>query len=327
MKKTKFYDFGFGTTPGIAEIFLKNCPSLNNFRIPFDNMQYPAHQGIAELVEAVHKFLKINFGEYKHVLITNGATHALSASLNAYRNADFRIVECLTQPLYYRFYPQTISDAGLIHKAEDIICESDLTKSVYVIASPSNPTGELSFNSIEKNTIFDCVYSSKTYCKTGYSIPAHEVLVGGINKLSGLTGVRIGWLATNSKVLYDLAYKSLEGSTCCVSLPSQLIALEMLNKADWDTFYDQSNDLLERNREALSKISYLFGNQKMPRNGMFAFFEVDQKLLDLFSKSNVIFTPGNLMGGSHLQVRINLAKTTKETVEMVSSILRNDKIV
>lgn len=318
------YDFGFGTTPGIAEIFLKNCPSLNTFRIPFDNMQYPAHTGLPELIEKVKDFLLPDYGKYEYILITHGATHALSAALNAYKNADFRIDTASTNNLYYRFYPQTIKDAGLEHEIESFFTSNNIVR---IIDSPSNPRGTISLNCISDNTIFDSVYASRTYCQNKIpNMPAHEVMVGGINKLSGLTGIRLGWLATNSKTLYDLAYRYLEGNVCGVSVPSQIIAIDMLGNADWDSFYCQSSSLLDLNREALSKISYLFGNQKIPENGMFAFYEVDQKLLDLFSKSNVSFTPGNLMGGSPLTVRINLAKTTKETVEMIASILRADRI-
>jgi aspartate/methionine/tyrosine aminotransferase len=178
-------------------------------------------------------------------------------------------------------------------------------------------------------------YYSPTYCGVGVADgtlrcaptkPAHEAVAGSLSKLTGINGIRIGWLSTDSLSLYHKAREYVASTSCGISYPSQFIADQILRKVNLDDFYKESNDLLNCNKEQLNKLGCILGHQPIPKFGMFALFEIDDKLEALLQKASVKVMPGNLCGDvNRHSIRINLANSRELTKLMVNTIIRLDK--
>lgn len=322
------YDFSFGNTPGIRDAFLKNCKGLNSLKFPWEQLDYPEHAGMPDLIELTRDIIQETTGIfYKWILITGGATQSINAYLYAAKKSGPEFIQgVLTNKLYYRYYPFAIRNHDLYHKASDGLTEPNSSE-VHLIDSPSNPEGFVLSGHRQRHTLWDSCYHSPTYFGAWQpKVPLHDANAGGYNKLTGLNGLRIGWLATNDKKIFDLGLQYLEGEVCGVSSLSQWTAIHVAENTDFDKFFKQSRSLIYANKEELHKLSKLFGYQNIPDVGMFALMEIDNKLEHLFEKSGVKFTDGKTMGDDRKSVRINLGKTYEETKRMVKEILKQDKL-
>lgn len=332
------FDFGWGDTRGVREVMVESLASrgilFDRYPSSLRSLGYPPHEGSAELIEAVRDLVKDLTGKrYKHVLITNGATHALNAYV--YVKANYLIREQLylkTDTLYFPFYPNISKIHNVLHVPSklDFPCPDKIR--VYIADSPSNPMGLTRPDGLEGDTVWDAAYFSPTYCtwtmRSGAVLmPKHEAMAGSLNKLTGLNGLRVGWLAMDDDLLYKKAFEYVEADLCGISLLSQNLARDILVKVDLDSFYIKSRWVLDCNRGELEKLGNIFGNQLIPCSGMFALFEVDAKIRRLLEKASVVTTPGHVIGDIRRDsVRINLANTNDETKDMVKAVLKADRI-
>jgi aspartate/methionine/tyrosine aminotransferase len=327
------HDFSWGDTRGIREIMIKRAPFLQTLTSPWELFGYPPHDGLPELrIEIEKLILDLTGKKYTHILITGGATHALNAYAIATKN---RFTQHLcTNSLYFSRYPGIATNTGLIHRPIDSFYSESMFD-IRIVDSPSNPLGQMSTlqSTISEKVVWDAAYYSPTYCGRGPrnnlrchpAIPAHEAMVGSLSKLTGLNGLRIGWLATNKDTIYDKALEYVTSNLCGVSYPSQFSATQILKRVNMPEFYLDSKDLLDSNKEELSKLDYLFGNQVIPDIGMFCLLEVDDKLKKLFEKASLKVMPGTSMGDTRDSVRFNLANSVQSTKDMVKDVLKADK--
>lgn len=332
------HDFGWGDTRGIREIMMNHINSkIDYLDIDWENCGYPPHGGNLELIEEVRDLIvDLTNKRYKHVLITNGATHALNAYISAAKNGITKTL--ITHPLYFRMYPGIAKIHGLEHKVAEKVNPSYYgAGEIGIIDSPSNPEGKLTANSAwDIGTVWDAAYYTPTYC--GYRndqnalrcikvIPNHDAMAGSLSKLTGLNGLRIGWLATNNDDLFRKAYKYVEHDLCGASNPSQQAALQILKTVDLQEFYVESKALLDTNRDSMSRLSHIFGNQPIFQTGMYALFEVDLKLARLLEKASVNTLSGQSIGDTKRDsVRFNLANSARSTKAMVQAIIKADKV-
>lgn len=236
-----------------------------------------------------------------------------------------------TRKLYFPFYPGIAEIHGLTHSPGDI---GTLKDAVQILDSPSNPEGIITGDDLSQHSplVWDAAYHSPTYgvrikgtrefCT---AIPPHEAMAGSMSKLTGINGIRLGWLATNDPKIYEKASAFVTYDICGASFPSQWLAKEILQNVDMEEFWTVSKNVLDNNRTELQKLSHLFGEQEIPSTGMFALFEVDNKLKKLLDKTDVITTPGYVCGDDRDSIRINLAHTNSITRSMVKAVLKNDK--
>jgi aspartate/methionine/tyrosine aminotransferase len=184
-----------------------------------------------------------------------------------------------------------------------------------------------------ERVVWDAAYHSPTYCgieKGGKLVcpeivPVHAAMVGSLNKLTDINGLRVGWLATDSCCIYDSAKYYVESDLCEVSGPSQEYATRILQRFDLHAFYCESKRLLDNNREELQRLSYMFGGQPIFPYGMFSLFEVDDGIRSLFRRASVKFKDGDEIGDKERDsVRINLANSNEATRVMVEAILKAD---
>jgi aspartate/methionine/tyrosine aminotransferase len=113
------------------------------------------------------------------------------------------------------------------------------TKAI-VINTPHNPTGYLmsraDFEAVNKfaqenNLILFCdeVYRESEYdieqrLPAGCDMGEHAVSLGVTSKTYGLAGLRIGWIATKNKMIYDRMASLKDYTTICNSAPSEFLA-------------------------------------------------------------------------------------------------------
>lgn len=326
------HDFSWGDTRGIRQVMMKHFYGTGmNDSVPLHAFGYPPHEGDAKLIHYTKGLIKDLTGrDYEYVLITNGATHGLNAYI--YAAADVKTEILLTRKLYFSFYPGIATTHGLIHKTADHILPNN--KQLGIIDSPSNPEGIVTFGGAKERRVWDAAYYTPTYCGEGDrnnlkcypGFPEHHAMVGSFNKLTGINGLRTGWLATNDFELYRRAYNYITHDLCGVSALSQYITLMIIKYVDLPRFYADSKDLLDANRGELSRLDHLFGGQIIPSRGMFALFEVDAKLKDLLERASVKVMEGHNFGDDRDSVRFNLANGIDATKAMVDAVIKEDKI-
>lgn len=233
----KQYNLGWGESVAIRHALLdslKFIPPIQFGYTELANLSYPKHEGDQELVELTKKVIYRQMGcWYNNILITNGATGAVTIALRAFqqRGIDF----CSTrQAPYFSLYPAMIRAAGMNHIRGNLSkCES-----IYLLDSPSNPQGEFLPGGTQ-NTIWDAVYYSKAYMSEPAPTPAHEILCGSYSKLLGLNGIRVGWIACDDNLLFERMRELVTAEYCGISAPSTAILVNILKnmtQETWESF-------------------------------------------------------------------------------------------
>lgn len=318
---SKEIDLSWGEPFCVREIL--DSMYTNNVKSDVKNMLYAPDEGNSALINKVKHFLKKETGiEYKHILITNGTTGAINVVLRAFNRQGKD--KCYTRSTFFPYYPPIIEKNGYQHIKElENTCNLLLNnkESVVLLDSPSNPEGKS--NSYDSDyVIWDSVYHNSVYISKNAMVPKHRVNCGSFSKVLGLTGSRIGWIATNDKEDYeDFLYENLYES-CTVSVPSQDLILDILNKIDLDLFLEKSKQSIEINRVELNRLKGIFHGALVPDNGMFYVVEADDYLKNVIKKANVkVVDLGNNL------IRFNLAQLnhlTKEAVERILKIVEDD---
>lgn len=244
---------------------------------------YPSLTGHPPLVAE----LKLIYGENRHICITNGAKHALSAAF--YQLAGEGWKKVYHSPPYWPSFPTLVSERGLTftqYYSED--CAT-------IVTSPNNPCGSELVERLPIH-IWDGVYASPVY-GCNYVQPSLRQ-IGGAAKFLGLSGARVGWLVTESEEIARTARKFVEITTSGVSTVSQAyVANALLLKRTYGMekeFAAARKELIENGQILLHYLgSYLHDIQGVPssQKGMFAYVRVPQKDLArweaAFKKSKV----------------------------------------
>lgn len=317
--------FGWGDTRGIREVLLSTY-DFNFKNIPLDSFGYPPYEGDPNLIGLIRDLTKDLTGKtFNRIAITNGCTQAVGLALDAIKTPFTNEVE--TRDLYYPRYPDIIKRSGMLHvrPKENL----NISQAISLIDSPSNPEGSISGpKNLHKHSVWDGAYHSPTYGLKlrGMSLVDADIYCGSMSKLSGMNGLRLGWVATDSDDHYTKIVNSLKVQTCGVSWPSQWLSSEILsNKELLEVFFTKSRALVEDNKNEVLKLRKIFGTDLVSDYGMFAFTESDEKIKNLFRSALVEFTDGSDCGADFDSMRLNLGNTRKDVVEMVKRILKEDK--
>lgn len=317
----KEIDLSWGEPFCVREIL--DSMYTNNVKSDVKNMLYAPDEGNNALISKIKEFLKNQTGiDYKYVIITNGTTGAINVVLRAFSRQGK--TKCYTRSTFFPYYPPIIEKNGFEHiKKLETTCNMLFNKkdSIILLDSPSNPEGKSSSYDSEF-VIWDSVYHNNVYISEKAIVPKHKVNCGSFSKALGLTGSRIGWIATNNIEDYeDFLYENLYES-CTVSVPSQDLILDILNNLDMDLFLKKSKDAIEKNRNELNRLKGLFNGRLVPNNGMFYVVEADDYMKDVIDRANVkVVDLGNNL------IRFNLAQLndlTKEAVDRIIKIVEDD---
>lgn len=292
-----------------------------------DDVHYQSYEGHPLLVENTRQFLKeITDIDYKYIMITNGTTSALNIVLRSLKKKN-GYKKCFTHKYYFPFYPDIVEKNGYEH-ATGLYQqhESQLSeiKSLAIVDSPSNPLGDLLlYTDIYDNVVWDSVYHNPVFINTIPVKPDHRVNCGSYSKVFGLTGARIGWVATNNEKDFEFYMKENMHENCSVSYLSQNFLLDILQTVDVDLFMRSAQYRVNNNREYFDKICYLFDGQSVPENGMFYAAWASPYTSKLLDKLNIKSVEMDKSGRDRF-LRFNLAQTNELTKKAIRYIIKED---
>lgn len=302
------------------------------------HMDYVPFVGNEELIEITKNVIGRQTGlNYKHVILTNGAAGAITIALRAYQQSGSKYCFTMNSP-WFSIYPQMIKAAGLKHTPKNTwATDGDkplLTgcRPVLLIDSPSNPLGQTISIAAQKKddplcpVIWDSVYYSAIYMTVKASAPTHDICVGSYSKLTGLNGVRIGWIATDDDLLFDKIKDLVTAEYCGLSQMDVQLLLTHLKYLDWDLFEMMARSNLDTNREQWSKLERFLGDTPVPLNGIFHYAPVDPLASKLFTKAGILWTPGSKLGHSDEYGRFNIGQSNSLIKKAVESVLKIDKL-
>jgi aspartate/methionine/tyrosine aminotransferase len=217
------------------------------------------------------------------------------------------------------------------------------TKAI-ILNTPHNPTGYLmaredydavhKFAKEEKLLLFsDEVYRESEYDLTS-RLPAacdlgeHAVSLGVTSKTYGLAGLRIGWIATHNKKIYDKIASLKDYTTICNSAPSEFLAEIALRHRQ--TLIARNLDIIKTNLEAIDELfarhTSLF-EWVRPKAGSMGFpkllkGDIEDFCDNLVRKAGVLLLPGSMYDDIDNHFRLGLGrKHLPQAVERLEEYL------
>ena len=215
-----------------------------------------------------------------------------------------------------------------------------------IINTPHNPTGYLmsraDFETLNKfaqenNLILFC---DEVYRESEYDIadrlPAacdmgeHAVSLGVTSKTYGLAGLRIGWVATKNKKIYQNMASLKDYTTICNSAPSEFLAEVAMRHRQ--KLIDRSVGIIKHN---LSIVDELFNRHSSlftwvrPKAGSMGFpkllkGDVEEFCDDLVNEAGVMLLPGSNYDESNNHFRLGLGrKNLPQAVERLESYIKS----
>ncbi len=211
---------GFPDEDGPMAIREAACRSLID-----DSNQYPPMRGRLDLRRALSAhakhFYDLNFDPESEIVVTSGATEALTASILAFARAGDEVV--LIDPSYDSYRPIAEASGAVVRTVKLAPPDWRLTEealraavtpktSAVVLNSPMNPIGRV-FDRVEREAIArvlrdsnavaicDEVYEHLTFDGRAHvplaSLPGmreRTVRIGSAGKMFALTGWKVGWV-------------------------------------------------------------------------------------------------------------------------------------
>nr|WP_315527316.1 pyridoxal phosphate-dependent aminotransferase [Carnobacterium maltaromaticum] len=300
-----------------------------------NDSHYTGMAGDLELRKAVATFMQkkyqVSFAPENEILVTVGATEALSASLLAVLNPGDKII--VPTPIYPGYEPLiTLARAepiyidttsnGFVLTPEMIeaamLEHGDQVKAI-ILNYPSNPTG-VTYNreevkaiadAVKKYSIFvisDEIYSELTYGETHVSIAEfardQTILINGLSKSHAMTGWRIGFI---------LAPQELIGQIVKVHQYLVTSATTMAQKAAIAALTAGANDALPMKIEYMKRRDFLYEKMKnlgfeiaRPNGAFYIFAKIPDGYtqnsmnfcVDLAEKNKLAIIPGSAFGAA-----------------------------
>jgi len=219
--------------------------------------------------------------------------------------------------------------------------------SAVVINTPHNPTGYLmtrddfaAVNSVVQERGI-MLFSDEVYRESEYSaldrlpaacdVNANAVSLGVMSKTYGLPGLRIGWIATKNRDVYNRMEAMKDYTTICNSAPAEFLAQTALRHRE---------KIVRRNREIIStNLEVLDGFFKKhserfswvrPKAGSIAFprligYDVEAFCHESVTSAGVLLLPGTLFDDRDNHFRIGFGrKSMPEAVARLEEYLLSD---
>ncbi|HET9914698.1 MAG TPA: aminotransferase class I/II-fold pyridoxal phosphate-dependent enzyme [Anaerolineales bacterium] len=266
--------------------------------------------------EAIFLFMFAAFTEYDHVIVHSPGYQSLAEVARA--------AGCDVSP-----WPAREENGWSLDLDELRHLMRTNTKAI-IINTPHNPTGYLmsredyeavhKFAQEKKLLLFsDEVYRESEYdpaarLPAACDIGGHAVSLGVTSKTYGLAGLRIGWIATKNKKIYEKMASLKDYTTICNSAPSEFLAeVAMRNR----------HKLVERNvgiiKENLKIIDDLFARYSnlfswvRPQAGSMAFprylgGNVEKFCDDLVKGAGILLLPGSMYDDARNHFRLGLGR-------------------
>jgi aspartate/methionine/tyrosine aminotransferase len=280
--------------------------------------------------EAIFLFMFAAFKEYDHVIVHSPAYQSLAEVARA--------AGCDVSPWRAR------EDDGWSLDLDELRHLMRTNTKAIIINTPHNPTGYLmsradydalhTFAKANKLLLFsDEVYRESEY-DPAQRLPAacdqgdYAISLGVTSKTYGMAGLRIGWIATKNKKIYEKMTSLKDYTTICNSAPSEFLAeVAMRNR----------NRLIERNlgiiKQNLQVVEGLFARHAdlfswvRPQAGSMAFprylgGDVERFCDQLVKEAGVLLLPGSVYDDSRNHFRLGLGrKNLPQAVEKLEQFL------
>lgn len=303
------FDQSISDVPGILKLTLgepdfttpDHVKEAAKLAIDENRSYYTGMAGLLELREAVSDFVKekyqLSYAAENQILVTIGATEALSSSLVAILEEGDRVL--LPAPAYPGYEPivkmmgadvveidTTANDFVLTPEMlEKAIIEQGDKLKVVILNYPTNPTGvtysreqiEAFAEVLKKYPIF--VLSDEVYAELNYTgephvsiaeyLPEQTILIQGLSKSHAMTGWRIG-LILSSPAIVSQVIKSHQYLVTAAATPMQYGAIEALRNGK-DDAVPMRDEYRVRRDYLMEKMSEL-GFQIIKPDGAFYIF-------------------------------------------------------
>lgn len=306
-------DLGVGEPYFLQKVYGHLYPRMFDGKVT-----YPPFAGDADLLRALKPYTR-DFGE--HVVIANGAKQALLAGIYALQKKYPGRYDTLThQAPHWLSYPTMAQLSGLDFLA---LCRGEKAESfLSVVTSPNNPDGEIDDGRFVYD-IWDAAYHSRVYTgKTPYEMktdsPTCQLSVWSAAKLWGLSGYRIGWVATWDEELARYAAEYVEKTTSGVSVLAQrylfnfLSSLAATRVGTEESLIFQARRIMDTNVDHFFDLHHMFsemwGAAAVSSSGMFAWCKATdpERLTKVLDAARIKFIPGKLCGAEEAWFRFNM---------------------
>ena len=317
---------------------------------------YTESQGSPALRKEISKLYETLGTE--HILVHTGAEEAIFIFMNSmFQNGDHVIVHSPG----YQSLAEVARAAGcevspwLSREGNNWALDLDELQQLFrtntkaiVINTPHNPTGYLmsraDYEAVhkfaqEKSLL---LFSDEVYRESEYDpaerLPAacdlgeYAVSLGVTSKTYGLAGLRIGWIATKNKKIYDAMASLKDYTTICNSAPGEFLAeVAMRNR---QKLAQRNLDIIKHN---LTVIDDFFARHPdlfswiRPRAGSMGFprllkGDIEDFCDDLVRKAGVLLLPGSMYDDSSNHFRIGLGrKNLPQAAERLEEFLSRNK--
>lgn len=319
---------------------------------------YTGMSGLIDVREAASRFLSekytVNYQPTTEVLVTVGATEALSASLLSILEAGDRVL--LPAPTYPGYEPLILlagaepvyidtRETGFVLTPEQIDQameeHGDKVKAI-IITSPSNPTG-VAYNEAEvsalsetlkKYPIFvisDEIYSELNYetkhVSFGKYLRDQTIVINGLSKSHAMTGWRIGFIFAPAELVEQII-KVHQYLVTAASTISQKAAVRALVQgiSDAEVMREEYRERRDYVYQAMTKLGFEVAR---PSGAFYIFAKIPAEYeqdsmafcIDLAEKNQLAIIPGIAFGPEgEGYVRISYAASMESLVEAMNRL-------
>lgn len=364
------FDQSISDVPGILKLTLgepdfatpDHVKEAAKKAIDDNQSHYTGMSGLLALRQAAADFVKVKYNlNYKpetEVMVTIGATEALSASLMTILEEDdvvllpapaypgyepivtlagARIVEIDTTPNNFVLTPEVLEEA--------LIAQGDKVKAV-LLNYPTNPTGMTysreqikSFAEVlAKYNVFvvsDEVYSELNYTDQNHVsiaeyLPEQTILVNGLSKSHAMTGWRIGFIFTHETIAAQVI-KSHQYLVTAATTMAQYAGIEALTVGKNDT-QPMKEQYIRRRDYIIEKMTEMGFSMIKPDGAFYIFAKIPQGFgendsfkfcQELARQQALAFIPGIAFGPfGEGHVRLSYA-ASMETIETAMERLKD----
>ena len=336
------FDQSISTIPGVLRLTLgePDFPTPDHIKeaakvaIDANQSHYTGMSGLLELRQAAADFVKdkyhLNYRPEDEVLVTIGATEALSATLTAILEEGDKVL--LPAPAYPGYEPivnlvgaeiveidTTENDFVLTPEMleQAILEQGDKLKAV-ILNYPANPTGvtysraqmEALATVLSKYEVFvvcDEVYSELTYTEQGHVslaeyLPEQTIVINGLSKSHAMTGWRLGFIFAPAAFTAQLI-KSHQYLVTAANTMAQYAAIEALT-AGKDDAQPMKAEYVQRRDYIIEQMTELGYQIIKPDGAFYIFAKIPEGynqdsftfLRDFAEKKAVAFIPGAAFG-------------------------------
>lgn len=318
-----------GEEPGVYNLAVGEPRFLQNILVigwdhGLEDYTYPRLGGEEALLRELSRLY-----DKKYIVVACGARQALLATFCAFKEG-YRCQFVAHQAPFWPGYRELAKASGMFFSSHKAMFQDD-DQVVRCVTSPNNPDGWQTFNT--EVEVWDAVYAHEVYGWDGTTVGKAKVIIGSASKMLGLSGLRVGWLATDDKDLADQAACYIEATTSGVATVSQYHVAKALwhqrmNPQATAERYEQARQILNKNGQLFRQ--YLGGFVIMPSGppaygcGMFAWFTVKEpeQFYKACERARVLVLDGVYCGTTSAEFRMSMGQPNEYTERALEALVK-----